>query len=194
VRSKTPALLLTWLALLLALVAVVLPRPAQALELARLSAERAETGVLLTFETTFELPPGVLDALQKGVALHFVAEARLLRSRWYWRDARVGQAMRNWRLSYQPLTFSYRVSQGGLSQTYATLDEALRGMQRATRWRIADALAPDDDGHYYLEFGYRLDASQLPRPLQIGIGSQPEWSLQVEHTLVLPPEAAVRRE
>jgi hypothetical protein len=194
VRSKIPALLLPWFAFVLALMLGLGVRPALALELNRLTAERSEHGVLLTFETRFELPPSVLDALQKGVALHFVADARLLRGRWYWRDQRVGQATRNWRLSYQALTFSYRVSQGGLSQSYTSLDDALRALQRASRWRIAEALAPDDDGNYYIEFSYRLDASQLPRPMQIGIGSQPEWNLQVDHSLILPAEAAPRRE
>jgi hypothetical protein len=196
VRSTAPALPSTWLALLLALwLGLMLHhRSAQAIELPRLGAERTEQGVLLSFETRFELPAGVLDALKKGVALHFVAEARVLRNRWYWRDQRVGAASRNWRLSYQPLTFSYRVSQGGLSQTYGTLEEALRAIQRTSHWRIADAIAPDDDASYYVEFSYRLDATQLPRPLQIGIGSQPDWNLHVDHSFALPPDAVVRRE
>jgi hypothetical protein len=194
VRSTAPALPSTCLAFVLALWLGFLPPGVLAVELPKLGAERSEQGVLLSFETRFDLPPGVLDALQKGVALHFVAEARVVRSRWYWRDLRVGQASRNWRLSYQPLTFSYRVSQGGLSQTYATLEDALRTVQRSSRWRIADPIAADDDGNYYVEFAYRLDTTQLPRPLLIGIGSQPEWNLHVEHNFALPPEPAVRRE
>jgi hypothetical protein len=194
VRSTAPALPSTWLALLLALWLGLMPSTALAIELPRLGAERTDQGVVLSFETRFELPAGVLDALQKGVALHFVAEARVLRNRWYWRDQRVGVASRNWRLSYQPLTFSYRVGQGGLSQSYGSLDDALRAIQRASRWRIAEAIAPDDDGNFYVEFSYRLDATQLPRPLQIGIGSQPDWNLHVEHNFALPPEPAVRRE
>lgn len=193
-RSTVPALPSICLAFVLALWLGCLPRTALAVELPRLGAERTEQGVLLSFETRFELPPGVLDALQKGVALHFVAEARVLRPRWYWRDQRVGQASRSWRLSYQPLTFSYRVGLGGLTQTYASLDDALRAVQRSSRWRIADPIAPDDEGPFYVEFAYRLDATQLPRPLQIGLGSQPEWSLHVDHTFALPPEQAVRRD
>lgn len=194
VRPKTSALLFTWFAAVLALLLGLGAGQATALDLTRLTAERSEHGVLLNFETRFELPAPVLDALQKGVALHFVADARLLRGRWYWRDQRVSQATRSWRLSYQALTFSYRVSQGGLSQTYASLDDALRALQRASRWRIADPLAADDDAHYYVEFSYRLDASQLPRPMQIGIGSQPEWNLQVDHSFVLPADPAQRRD
>lgn len=170
------AVLLAWL-----LAAV----PAQALDLLRLDAQRTEQGVLLNVETRFDLPPGVEDALQRGVALHFLAEAVLMRARWYWRDKELARATRTWRIAYQPLTFSYKVSQGGLSQTYRSLGEALRALQRFSQWRIADPLPADDDRHY-IEFSYRLDTEQLPRPLQIGIGSQPEWTLRTARTLVLP--------
>ena len=159
---------------------------AEAIELTRLDAVRSEQGVLLDFETRFELPQGVEGALQKGVALHFVAEADLMQARWYWRDRRLARTSRTWRLSYQPLTFSYRVSLGGLAQTYLTLSDALRSLQRLSRWRIADA-GDGDDGEY-VDFSYRLDVDQLPRPLQITIGNQPEWTLRIERTIRLLPQ------
>jgi len=158
---------------------------AHALDLLRLDAQRSERGVLVNFETRFDLPAGVEDALQRGVALHFLAEAALMRSRWYWRDKELARAARTWRIAYQPLTFSYKVSQGGLSQTYRSLGEALRALQRFSQWRIADQVAADED-RCYIEFTYRLDTEQLPRPLQIGIGSQPEWTLGVARTIALP--------
>jgi hypothetical protein len=162
--------------------------PSHAFELARLEVQRSDQGVLLSFDTRFDLPAGVEGALQKGVALYFVAEAQLHRARWYWFDRQFAETRRVWRLTYQPLTFSYRVSLGGLSQTYASLPEALRAVQRGSRWRIADPLAPDDDGNYYVQFQYRLDADQLPRPLQIGIAGRPEWHLAIERTITLPAE------
>ncbi|MCK6425021.1 MAG: DUF4390 domain-containing protein [Burkholderiaceae bacterium] len=163
--------------------------PARAVELVRLEATRGgEQGVLLSFDLRFDLPPGVEGALQKGVALYFVAEAEVLRPRWYWFDKLHGQTRRVWRLTYQPLTFSYRVSFGGLSQTYASLPEALRSLQTATRWRIAEPLASDDDGPYLVQFRYRLDADQLPRPLQIGIAGRPEWQLSIARTIALPAD------
>jgi hypothetical protein len=158
---------------------------AHTLDLLRLDAQRSDRGVLVNFETRFDLPAGVEDALQRGVALHFLAEAVLMRSRWYWRDKELARAARTWRIAYQPLTFSYKVSQGGLSQTYRSLGEALRALQRFSQWRIADQVSTDED-RCYIEFTYRLDTEQLPRPLQIGIGSQPEWTLGVARTIVLP--------
>lgn len=155
---------------------------AEPIELPRLEAVRTEQGVLLNFETRFDLPPAVEDALQKGVALHFVAEAELMRARWYWRDKQISTVSRDWRLTYQPLTFSYRVTLGGLAQSYRSLGEALRTVQRTLQWRIADPV-PEEEGRYYVVFSYRLDSNQLPRPLQISLGSQPDWSLQLERTV-----------
>lgn len=173
----------------LLLAAGVPGRPSAAtLELARLELQRSPDGLLLNFDTRFDLPAGVEGALQRGVALHFVAEVQLLRSRWYWFDRQVVDVRRTWRLSYQPLTFSYRVSFGGLSQTYATLSEALRAVQRTSRWRIAEPGAVEDDVPHTVVFRYRLDADQLPRPLQISIAGRSEWQLAVERTITLPAE------
>jgi hypothetical protein len=172
------------LALPLLALALLTRRPAQAasLDLIRLDALRTDQGVLLNFETRFELPASVEDALNRGIPLHFSAEAVLMQGRWYWRDKELARISRTWRLAYQPLTLIYKVSQGGLSQNYRSLGEALRALQRLTHWRIADAPAADDE-RLHVEFTYRLDTEQLPRPMQIGIGSQPDWVLRTTRTV-----------
>ncbi len=163
---------------------LVWPRPgrAESVELTTFSVVRSEEGVLLSFTATFELPGSVEDALIRGVPLYFEAEASVLQSRWYWRDRRVARALRNWRLTYQPLTRMYRVSTGGLNQNFETLPEALDVLRRSSRWKIAEPGQVDDDGRYYVEFQYRLDTSLLPRPMQIGIGGEAAWSLSAERT------------
>ena len=143
---------------------------------------REDDAVSLSYAVDFELAPGVEDALGKGVPLHFLAEAQVFRSRWYWRDRRIAQATRTWRIAYQPLTSNYRVSFGGLSQTYPSRAEALAAVRRSVRWRIADPGQIEEGSRHYLEFSFRLDTSQLPRPMQIGIGGQADWTLAVERT------------
>ena len=134
------------------------------IELTELRLERSDDGLLLDFATRFELPRAVDEALHKGVPLHFVAEATTYRYRWYWRDRRVADASRSWRLSWQPLTLNYRVAFGALAQTYPTLAEALSALRRSAGWRIAEPLARDDDASYYVEFSYRLDTSNAAAP------------------------------
>jgi hypothetical protein len=141
-----------------------------------------EEGVFLSYAVEFDLGRGPEDALVRSVPLFFVAEAEVFRDRWYWRDARVARTTRVWKIVYQPLTSTYRVtSVGGLSQNYPTREEALFAISRSNRWKVADA-SVIDDGRHYVEFNYRLDVTLLPRPMQIGIGGHPDWQLSVKRT------------
>jgi hypothetical protein len=158
------------------------PRPTGLLAL---EANRADEGLMLAFVVAFELPRVVEDALLKGVPLHFTAQAQLMRERWYWTDRRVNTAQRTWRLAYQPLTRRFRIGSGGLAQTVDTLDEALATVGRISGWKVAEPSQLEDGSRHYLEFTYRLDTSLLPRPMQIGIGGQPDWALAFERTLRL---------
>ena len=151
-------------------------------ELSTFEVSRGEEGLLLSYAVKFELPRGAEEALSKAVPLYFVAEAEVFRDRWYWRDQSQAQASRVWRIVYQPLTLTYRVTFGGLSQTYPNRTEALASISRNARWKIAEPGATDDGGRHYVEFSFRLDTTLLPRPMQIGISGQPDWSLSVERT------------
>ena len=139
-----------------------------------------DEGITLSYGVNFELTRSVEDALNKGVPLYFLAEAEVYQSRWYWRDKRVAHATRLWRVVYQPLTSSYRVTFGGLVQSYNSPGEALAAMRRGVRWKIAEAGQIEVGKNHYVEFSLRLDTTLLPRPMQIGISGQPEWSLSVE--------------
>jgi hypothetical protein len=161
--------------------------PAEAaVDLLRLEVQRGEAGILVDYEVQLALTPAVEEALHKGVPMFFETQARLWRSRWYWRDRSVAQAQRSWRLAYQPLTNAYRLSGQGGSQTLASLPEALRIIQRGVQWRVADPLAADDGANYYVEFEFRLDTAHLPRPLQIDVNNRADWNLGVERSLPVP--------
>ena len=153
-------------------------------ELTVFEVSRDEDGVSLSYAVEFDLGRGVDDALVKSVPLFFVAEAEIFRDRWYWRDRRVAHAVRTWRIVYQPLTSTYRVTTiGGLSQNYPTRVEAIASFSRAVRWKIAEPGQLEEGSRHYLEFQYRLDTTQLPRPMQIGISGEPDWQLSVKRTL-----------
>nr|WP_238446600.1 DUF4390 domain-containing protein [Azohydromonas australica] len=193
IRVAAASLSLSWFraalgrwALLFALLPALFLAPARAgaLELQELVVRRQDGGLLLDFSLRVVLPRTVEDALSRGVPLYFETEATVYRPRWYWRDERVARQSRQWRLSYQPLTENYRVSLGALHTSYATLAEALGSMTRIARWRIAEPTQLDpDEQRYYVEWSWRLDTSQLPRPMQLGIGNQADWVLGIERTL-----------
>ena len=163
--------------------------------------ERADGAVFLSAMVNFELPPIVEDALRKGVPMFFVAEAEVQRSRWYWSNEKVATSARHSRLSYQPLTRRWRlnmsptpIGNGGLgvalTQTFDELPEALAAIQRISRWKIADASEVAPDNTYMVDFRFRLDTSQLPRPFQIGVAGRADWNLSAAYSMLLPPEGA----
>jgi hypothetical protein len=156
-----------------------LPARADNVALDSFELARNDEGLVLSFAARFELSKPIEEALQKGVPLFFVAQAEVFRDRWYWRDKEVGSSTRTWRLAYQPLTRKYRVTYGGLSQHYDNLSDALVAVSRSVNWKLVDA-GQLDDGKHYVEFSYQLDTTQMPRPMQIGIGGQSDWSLKIE--------------
>ena len=170
-----------------------------AIELTELKLERQDSAMVLTSNVRLELGASVEDALLKGVAIHFVAEAVILRERWYWYDTRVSGAVRHYRLAYQPLTRRWRLTMsseafgapaaaGSLSQQFDNLTEALSAIRRNLNWKVAELSDLDPDTKYVLNFQFRIDTSQLPRPFQITAGGQNEWNLALSRTMRLSNE------
>lgn len=152
---------------------------AQGVELTTLELRGNEGTLTLEFSARLTLSRAIEDALRRGVPMYFDVEATLFRSRWWWRDERVARVSRSYRLSYQPLTGSWRVALGPLGQSYATLSDAMAVISRVSGWPLAEGSQLDAEQRYYLEFSYRLDSTQLPQPLQIGN----DWSLGIARTV-----------
>ena len=155
-------------------------------EVSQLRLERSDEGIVLSAYVKFELPPIIDDALDKGIPMFFVADAVLFRDRWYWYDKQVASASRHMRLSFQPLTRRWRlvvspipIGNSGLAlgQTFDTREEALAAVQRISHWKIAEASEIDPDAKHNVDFRFRLDVSQLPRPFQIGAVGHDDWNL-----------------
>jgi hypothetical protein len=165
-------------------------------ELTEFKVERQDGSLLLNAQLRLELGPAVEDALVKGLAVHFVAEAELMRDRWYWYDKKLGTVAKYYRLAYQPLTRRWRLNvssepiahsglSSSLSQSFDTLQEALNVIRRQTAWKLAEMSDLDADARQYLSYRFRLDVSQLPRPFQIAAGNQADWRLDIGRNLRL---------
>ncbi len=187
-----------WLALVLAVVCW----PAQAsVDLEQLRVERQDAGLLLHVHLKLDLGPAVEEALTKGVALHFVAEAELMRDRWYWYDRKLAQVSRHYRLAYQPLTRQWRLQvssepiySGGtgssIAQSFDSLQSALDVVRRQSGWKLAEASDLDPEARQHVLYRFRLDMSQLPRPFQIAAGNQSDWNLNLNRQLRIAPEVS----
>ena len=172
---------------------------ASSVDLADIRTERADGALLLHTTLKLELGPAVEEALIKGVPVHFVAEAEILRDRWYWYDRKIAGVTRYYRLVYQPLTRHWRLNVsneplstaglgGSIAQNFDSLPEALGMIRRQSGWKLADLSDMDPEARHNLNYRFRLDVAQLPRPFQIAAGSQTDWSLSLSRNLRINPE------
>ena len=173
---------------------------ASTVDMAEMWTERADGALVLHATLKLELGPAVEEALTKGVPVYFVAEAEVLRDRWYWYDRKIASVTRYYRLVYQPLTRRWRLNVsneplsasglgGSISQSFDSLSEALGMVRRQSGWRLADLSEFDADARHNLNYRFRLDVAQLPRPFQIAAGSQADWNLSLSRNQRINLEA-----
>jgi len=164
-----------------------------------ITVERVDGNLLLSAHFQFDLPAVVEDALYKGIPIYFVAQADLLRDRWYWANKTIASKQRRMRLAYHPLTRRWRLNMGSgdmpddtqgltLSQSFESLGEAMASVTRISRWKIADEQDLKPERTHIVEFSFQLDTSQLPRPLQIGTLGQSDWLIDVSVSQVVEAE------
>lgn len=139
----------------------------------------SDDGYVLSADFKFELNPRLEEAVTKGVVLYFVADFELSRARWYWLDEKLVSRSLTYRLSYHALTRQYRLSTGGLHQSFQTLSEAMQVLARLRSWTVIDKneklVRPGEP--YEASLRMRLDVTQLPRPFQISALGNKDWSL-----------------
>lgn len=170
-----------------------------ATEITQFQVERSDEGLLLSVAVRFDLPQLIEDALLKGIPMFFLSEAVVYRDRWYWYDREVARAARHMRLSYQPLTRRWRLNVSptvignsgvALGQSFDTQEEALAAVKRVSGWKVADPGALNPDERHNIDFRFRLDVSQLPRPFQIGAVGHSDWSISAIRNQRLQLEAS----
>jgi len=200
-KSLLSSLLLGWLAsAFLGLSLALAQAPTDAAQ-PQLRLERSDDALWLSTQLQFDLSPAVVEALHKGIPIYFVAEADVLRERWYWTNKKVATARRQFRLAYQPLTRQWRLniisgeiiepSLGlSLNQNFESWSDALNAVRRISRWKIANAADLAGNASHVVDFRFRLDPAQLPRPLQIGTLGQSDWSVELGTEQILDAELA----
>ena len=171
-----------------------------ATDITQLRLERSEDEWQLSAQLQFEIPAAVEDALLKGIPMVFVISADVLRERWYWYDKKVQSTERQMRLAYQPLTRRWRlnVSSGpaaasgvglALNQSFDSLAQALSAIKRIAKWKVAEAADLDPATKYKLDFRFKLDLGQLPRPFQIGALGQSDWDISASQLTPMVTES-----
>jgi uncharacterized protein DUF4390 len=186
-HDAVPARVLGWLGLLL-LATLAVPARAEGITVKSAALEPTEEGYEISASFDIALNPTVLEAVIKGLALHFVSEVEITRPRWYWLDEVVVHREFTHRLSYNALTRQYRVGSGALFQSYDTLEDALAVISHINRRVVAERDALKKGDEYVVGVRMRLDVSQLPKPFQLSAITSREWNLgsEWERWKVLP--------
>lgn len=118
------------------------------------------------------------EALEKGIALHFIAELEVTRPRSWWFNESIGEASRRMRIYYNFLLRRYVIDSGYTTLNASTLDEALTLLGRVEHWQILERGALKPGQRYEARLRLRMDASQLAKPLQMGALASGKWDLQ----------------
>ncbi|HVY08266.1 MAG TPA: DUF4390 domain-containing protein [Burkholderiales bacterium] len=149
------------------------------------SAEISRSGNEYYIDANFEveLTRTLEDALNRGLALHFIVEFELIKPRWYtlylWNKT-VLDFQQQYRLTYNALTRQYRLSVGVLHQNLDTLNDALALLGRVRPRFLTDVETLDQGTVYEAAIRMRLDVSQLPKPFQINALASRDWTLASE--------------
>lgn len=142
--------------------------------------EMVDEVYLLKADFELNLGQAVEEALNKGVPLSFVVEFELNRPRWYWLDESISSVQRQLRISYHALTKQYRLQHNEQQKSFASLAELKSELSHIQEWRVAERAQLRKRYSYEARVRMKLDASQLPKPLQVNALASKDWSLESE--------------
>lgn len=152
-------------------------------------------GLFVADHYEFKLPQPLIDALHRGIALYFTHEFAVTKTRWYWLDKPIIESTFTVRLAFNPLTRRYQVAYNGLSLGFDTLEQALPFIKSLRRWRVGpnDIITSTSDCEASIRF--YLDASKLPKPMQVTNHDSVDWTVESDWTtLSIPPEVVDEQE
>lgn len=138
-----------------------------------------EDYLTLTADFDVALTPTLEEALARGVALYFVLETDVQRTRLLI-DESVGSRRDEFRLAYVPLTRSWRLGSGLFTQNFPSLEAAVRQFTRLRGYKIIERKALQKGERYTISVRLRHDINQLPKPLQLNALASRDWSLDVD--------------
>jgi hypothetical protein len=144
---------------------------AEGIEITRAGVEASDDGYRLATNYSFELTPGLEQAVMHGIPLYFTTEIELTRPRWWWYDDKAVSKRRTVRLHYDLLTRQFSVlvisQTGSIQQSFTTLDDALFLIRRPSRWLIASKGELKPGETYNVTLRMFMDRDYLQKPLQV---------------------------
>jgi hypothetical protein len=153
---------------------------ASGIEPLRAELTQGEDGYALSAQFAVSLGPHLQEAVSHGVPLAFNLEFELSRERWYWLDEHVAGIFVTYRLSYNALTRQYRLTVGGLHQSFDSFDDALQVLGHVAALPVADKSALKAGERYRAALRLSLDKTQLPKPFQVDAIANSDWNVEAK--------------
>lgn len=153
------------------------PAHADTIDVQRASLQADGSGWSLDAQFDFELNSNLTDTVNKGVPLYFTTSFELSRPRWYWFDEVPVAVTQTMRLSYVPLVNEYRVSTGGLHQSFTSLKDALAVVWHMTSWHVIDKNQVTPGETYTASVRMALDTALMAKPFQVDAVNNRDWML-----------------
>ncbi len=138
-----------------------------------------EDSLLLSGDFNVQLTPALEDSLARGVALYFVLEIDVVRERLLLNES-IASRSDTFRLSYVPLTRSWRLQSGLFTQTLPNLEAATRQFTRLRSAKVAERKQLQKGERYLITARLRHDVNQLPKPLQLSALASRDWQIDAE--------------
>ena len=153
---------------------------ASGIEPLRASLTQGEDNYTLSAQFAVDLGPQLQEAVSHGITLTFNLEFELNRERWYWLDEHIAGVFVVYRLSYNALTRQYRLTVGGLHQSFDSFDEALQVLGHVVALPVADKSVLKPGQTYRAALRLALDKTQLPKPFQVDAIANSDWNVEAK--------------
>ncbi|HQT82243.1 hypothetical protein FERRO_04700 [Ferrovum sp. JA12] len=132
---------------------------------------------LINARYSVQLNPTLEQALNRGIPLFFNLSCGIIQTRWYWFNKKIYSSEQERKLTFNPLTRSYRFYLGSVYVTYNSLSEALLAVGQVSNWVLGEGNLLKKGEAYQATLQLKLDVSQLPKPFQIDAIANTDWTL-----------------
>ncbi|KXW55930.1 DUF4390 domain-containing protein [Ferrovum sp. PN-J185] len=132
---------------------------------------------IISARYTIQLNNTLEQGLNRGIPLIFSLNCDVIQSRWYWFDKKVYSSQQDRKLTFNPLTRTYRFYLGPVYVSYDSLSEALQAVGQISNWSLGEPNLLKKNETYQATLQLKLDVSQLPKPFQIDAIANSDWTL-----------------
>ena len=146
-------------------------------------------GYEISVDSDIVLNSTLEQALEKGIVLYFVTKFSLIDSNWYWLDEEVARGKSRVGLRYYALTRQYHLNHPSFSQTFNTLQEALKALGQLRNFSLTVKSELKPDVEYIASLRVWLDLTRMPKPFQVEALGSKKWDLssdKLEWRMKLP--------